>query len=57
MNMLRIFDEKIVRQIYRRVKQGERSRVRTKKQIKNIIARGKYFKIYKIPPTKIVWSC
>jgi hypothetical protein len=55
-NALRIFEQKIVRYIYRPLKK-ENAWNKNKQGDKGHTARGRYCKIYKIPPTKMVWSC
>jgi hypothetical protein len=55
---LRIFESNIVRKTYYEpIKEGEPCRIRTNKDIKDVL-QGEYIvKNYKIPPTKMVWSC
>jgi hypothetical protein len=40
----------------RRVKEVERWRIRISKEIKVYITRGRYCKVYKIPPNNMAWS-
>jgi len=40
----------------RSVKEVERWRIKINKTIKVHITRGRYCKVYKIPPNKMVWS-
>jgi hypothetical protein len=56
-NVLTKFDRTIVRKVYGPLKDGECWRIIRKKEITGHITRGRYCKIYKIPLTKMVWSC
>jgi hypothetical protein len=54
--VLRIYKSAIVRETYGTVKGARCWKIRTNKQIKGPITRERYFKISKIPPTKILQS-
>jgi len=51
-----MFERKIVK-ICTSVKEGEKWRIRTNKEVKGYSTRGKYCKTYEVPPTEMVWSC
>jgi hypothetical protein len=56
MNALGIFERKIVRRTYGSINEGENWRIRTNKEIRGYIRRGRYCKIYKISQIKMVWT-
>ena len=55
--MLRIFEQKIVRKICGPKKEGESWRIRTNKEIKDILQGEDIVKFIKVAPSKMVWSC
>jgi hypothetical protein len=56
-NALKMFERKMARKINGPLKKRRRMENKIKQGDKGHITRGRYCKIYKILPTKMVWSC
>jgi hypothetical protein len=56
MNALTIFRRKIVRRIYGPINEGESWRIRTNKEIKDILEGADIVKLIKISQIKMVWT-